>query len=1350
RFIEIARGSTGKGGDATLAVRFPDDFMQSRSLVALVSAGVAEGSDDFVVDPREPATPAIFVATDKPIYQPGQTVHIRAVALADGKPAADRPVVIEIRAGAERVKVFRIEKQTSAFGVAWADFELADQVKLGSYSIAVTSPVSKTVTANGDRDFEVKRYSLPKLTVAFDEPGPFAPDKAFGGAARAKWVFGEPVTRGTIKVTLERGSEVLRTATGAPDKEGVFKFSLLSPTKKPEPKKSGALTLRARLEVEGGMRAETSRPVRGLGISEVKLEAFPESGALAAGAEQTVYVVATADEKAGVTVRAGDGPPVKTNDRGIAVLSVRASEKKDPIELVGHAQDGAEGKLTLVPEDRLVVRPDRLAYTAGEKVRVTVLGALPGEHVAVRASKGAQPVATGTCIVGPDSACETTLALSDGVAGLLWIHALSLPVPGGGQRVAAVRSGRRLVLAGTDGRDLALKVTPDKALYAPRETGSVDVTVTKAGGGPAQAQLSVGVADEAVFALSAMRPDLEKIFFTTNADLNVARRGSRTYRDPYGSNRELRVPAPYEAAQAYDGTTPPEVRGLILAALSSMPEEGGFEGSSTSVVAERAREVVGKTQEKLAAWAILLLVGLALSAFTVFGLYGVSRFRKPLLLVASDTASEVDPLRLKLETRGLMTEWLLAVLAPPALGVLVLIATELFDGGSRGSEAAFKGAWLILGPFCSVMLLRAVLRVRRVLAGTAATTLRRVLMVLPVASLLGHLAAAFVVIDEGTRLARLLGFTKTALLLPILLAIAAQLTFGFLSVIRQGLLKPLTAGKRAWLMSSRASFIGLPIALILLVPILFSHVRRRIASDWTDYTYGRYETEQVATDHADNREGGTGTRAKGEEGSMGNPNSRPGAPAAAARMSTASPVELPAAGPASKPIVRDYFPETLLWLPEVITDAAGHATVKVPFADSITTWRFGLSAVGRDGQLGNTTASLVVMQDFFVEAALPPMLTQGDEISVPVTVYSYTKGPQQVAIELKGDGITAVGQSRASVVVGPRETRGLRFVIRADKAGERVVRLQATSATRGDAVERKLLVTPKGLSVTRVVNGRLDGTSTAKLELPANAIDGGNDLYVKVYGGPLSQLAEGLDGVFRMPYGCFEQVTSTTYPSVLALEFLSRTKTVSPELESKARRYIGVGYQRIVSFESSSGGFSMYGSGSVNTVLTAYGLMGLSDMARLISVDESLIERTRNWLYGRRSQSGGWARPAWWRERENQAAPDDPLTTAYIAWALASSTAKASSETRLVSVLDGVARESSAAGTDPYGLALRANALIAGGRKDLAMPLLDRLAGLAVRGDDGIHWSSKQVGVLHSFGSSLDVEVTGLASHAFA
>src|SRR5262249_4780830 len=36
--------------------------------------------------------------------------------------------------------------------------------------------------------------------------------------------------------------------------------------------------------------------------------------------------------------------------------------------------------------------------------------------------------------------------------------------------------------------------------------------------------------------------------------------------------------------------------------------------------------------------------------------------------------------------------------------------------------------------------------------------------------------------------------------------------------------------------------------------------------------------------------------------------------------------------------VRDWFPETFLWRPEIITDDQGRASIEVPLADSITTW----------------------------------------------------------------------------------------------------------------------------------------------------------------------------------------------------------------------------------------------------------------------------------------------------------------------------------------------------------------------------------------------------------------------------
>ena len=341
--------------------------------------------------------------------------------------------------------------------------------------------------------------------------------------------------------------------------------------------------------------------------------------------------------------------------------------------------------------------------------------------------------------------------------------------------------------------------------------------------------------------------------------------------------------------------------------------------------------------------------------------------------------------------------------------------------------------------------------------------------------------------------------------------------------------------------------------------------------------------------------------------------------------------------------------------------------------------------------------------------------------------------------------MSSVGPARIELLLAKGEARGARFVLKADKAGDRVVRIRASSPTHADAMERTVIVTPDGQAITRTINGRVIGSAQASVELPQGAIEGGNDLYVKIYGGPLSQVAEGLDGVFHMPHGCFEQTSSTTYPSVMALQFLGRTKSASREIERKAREYIGQGYQRLVSFEVPGGGFSLFGKEPASMILTAYGLLEFSDMARVAVVDAALIERTREWLYKQRTATGGWTRA---HDPKDTDARDDPMVTAYAAWALAASATKP--DPRLGGVLDTVAHLSSVEAGDPYALALRASALQAGDRPDVARPLLERLVTQAIHADEGIHFTSSAQGVMYSHGSSLDIEVTGLATHALA
>ena len=79
-------------------------------------------------------------------------------------------------------------------------------------------------------------------------------------------------------------------------------------------------------------------------------------------------------------------------------------------------------------------------------------------------------------------------------------------------------------------------------------------------------------------------------------------------------------------------------------------------------------------------------------------------------------------------------------------------------------------------------------------------------------------------------------------------------------------------------------------------------------------------------------------------------------------------------------------------IPKSSPTSDGRATITIPLADSITTWRMAMMASTTRGALGSGTSSIKVFQDFFVDLDLPVTLTQGDRVSIPVAVYNYSGG----------------------------------------------------------------------------------------------------------------------------------------------------------------------------------------------------------------------------------------------------------------------------------------------------------------------------------------------------------------------
>jgi hypothetical protein len=220
--------------------------------------------------------------------------------------------------------------------------------------------------------------------------------------------------------------------------------------------------------------------------------------------------------------------------------------------------------------------------------------------------------------------------------------------------------------------------------------------------------------------------------------------------------------------------------------------------------------------------------------------------------------------------------------------------------------------------------------------------------------------------------------------------------------------------------------------------------------------------------------------------------------------------------------VRNWFPETLLWKPLLVTGPDGRASLEVPLADSITTWRLSASAHAPDGRLGSATRGLLVFQPFFVDIDFPVALTQNDEVSVPVAVYNYLKEPQQVNLKVeKEDWFELSGEPAATLGLPAGEVKAAHFRIKVKGLGRRRLTVYAWGADEAarDAIRREVEVVPDGKMIEVVLNAEMNGTIKSAIPLPANAIPGTTKIFAKLHPGIASQVVEGVEGMLGMPHG---------------------------------------------------------------------------------------------------------------------------------------------------------------------------------------------------------------------------------------
>jgi hypothetical protein len=470
------------------------------------------------------------LATDKPMYQPGETVRFRSLTLErfSLKPARDElHLIFEItRPTGEQQIVLdgsaRLKDEVTKTALVGPDKEPVRGVGAGEFVLPPDSPGGEYTLsvreAGGrfppqQRKFIVNEYQKSELNKELDfSRKSYGPGEEVMAVAKVASAQGnEPVrgARATASLTVD-GRRVGSQSGLTTNANGVARVRL----KLPAQIERGIATVS--VEFNDGAHVETiTRPVP-IVLKKLQIEFFPEGGDLVAGVLNHVYFQARTtldkpaelsghlvdeDGQVAATLQTLNDPNLPGVNQGMGRFEfVPKADKK--YELKIDVPSGIEGNYPLlspVKPDGVVLSVPTGVASDKDPIRVVLRNGPTNRRFLVGAYCRGRLMAHQRVEVAAGQATEIQLHPQDGVGGVYRITVFEELATG--DKVQLAPRAERLVYR-TPAHRLELKVQPDKPRYEPGERVTLRYQANDETGEPAPGVLMVAAVDKRLLTMA--------------------------------------------------------------------------------------------------------------------------------------------------------------------------------------------------------------------------------------------------------------------------------------------------------------------------------------------------------------------------------------------------------------------------------------------------------------------------------------------------------------------------------------------------------------------------------------------------------------------------------------------------------------------------------------------------------------------------------------------------------------------------------------------------------------------------------------------------------------------------------
>jgi alpha-2-macroglobulin len=549
---------TGEDGLAEVSVNDP------RPENVLVMAKTA---DDFAVSApwsywmsTDPSRSLItYVYTDRPVYRPGDTMHFKAILRTRSgvnyqlPPGQDYDVRITDMEGKD---VFTTKLKPSAMGSVNGEYGIPREALLGDYTVSVRS--GDYYTQGGS--FAVEEYKKPEYEVrVIPDQKRVLQGQTIKATIEAKYYFGEPVAGAKVTWVVhqsrtyngiwaygnegdeEYGSdaegdegegggdqeqyyagEQTEEKTGVLDENGRMQITL--PTQFDADKRSDiTYRIEARVTDEGN-REISGRNYMLATYGSFQIGANPNSYVYEIGNTATLNVVArdydgnpiqtafhvqvqtwdyrvrqgtTVFSTDGQTDAAGNGNisfPIAKGGSMHAIVTVMTPEQRELREMAYFwvpARDWYWGGA----RQQVQIIPDQKTYKPGDTAKVLIMAG--PDPVAVLVTSEGNGLMSRQVVRSKGGPVEVSVPIKLENAPNFYVSAVFL-------KGNELHQGSKSINVPPDAFKLNVQLQPSKPQFQPGEAASYTLVAKDAQGKPAAAEFSLGVVDEAIYAI---RPD---------------------------------------------------------------------------------------------------------------------------------------------------------------------------------------------------------------------------------------------------------------------------------------------------------------------------------------------------------------------------------------------------------------------------------------------------------------------------------------------------------------------------------------------------------------------------------------------------------------------------------------------------------------------------------------------------------------------------------------------------------------------------------------------------------------------------------------------------------------------------